>query len=72
MGRKAKCSTEEKVKAVEDYLNGIRSMSEIMNDLSRVLVRLGTGFLSISSKELLHYCQAARTNLIPKSLRLWW
>lgn len=34
MGRNAKCSTDEKVKAVEDYLNGIRSISEIMNDLS--------------------------------------
>lgn len=34
MGRKAKCSANEKVKAVEDYLNGIRSISEIMNDLS--------------------------------------
>lgn len=34
MGRKAKCSTEEKIKAVKDYLNGIRSVSEIMNDLS--------------------------------------
>lgn len=34
MGRKAKCSTEEKIKAVEDYLNGIRSVSEIMRDLS--------------------------------------
>ncbi|MCD7725374.1 MAG: helix-turn-helix domain-containing protein [Clostridiales bacterium] len=34
MGRKAKCSIEEKQKAVEDYINGIRSMSEIMDDLS--------------------------------------
>lgn len=34
MGRKVKCSTEEKIKAVEDYLNGIRSVSEIMRDLS--------------------------------------
>lgn len=34
MGRNVKCSTDEKVKAVEDYLNGIRSISEIMNDLS--------------------------------------
>lgn len=34
MGRKAKCSVEEKVKAVEDYLNGIRSISGIMKDLS--------------------------------------
>ena len=33
MGRKAKCSAEEKVTAVEDYLNGIRGISEIMNDL---------------------------------------
>jgi transposase-like protein len=34
MGRKAKCTAEEKVTAVEDYLNGIRSISEIMNDLA--------------------------------------
>lgn len=34
MGRKVKCSPEEKIKAVEDYLNGIRSISEIMDDLS--------------------------------------
>ena len=34
MGRKAKCSIEEKQKAVEDYINGIRSISEIMDDLS--------------------------------------
>lgn len=34
MGRKAKCSAEERVKAVTDYLNGIRSISEITNDLS--------------------------------------
>lgn len=33
MGRKAKCTAEEKVSAVEDYLNGIRSISEIMYDL---------------------------------------
>lgn len=33
MGRKAKCSAEEKLKAVEDYLNGIRSVADIMNDL---------------------------------------
>ena len=34
MGRKAKCTFEEKIEAVEDYLNGIRSVSEIMKDLS--------------------------------------
>lgn len=34
MGRKAKCSTDEKIKAVQDYLNGVRSVSEIMYDLS--------------------------------------
>lgn len=34
MGRNAKCSTDEKIKAVEDYLSGIRSISEIMSDLS--------------------------------------
>lgn len=34
MGRKAKCTVEEKIKAVEDYLNGIRSVADIMNDLS--------------------------------------
>ena len=33
MGRKAKCSAEEKQRAVEDYLNGIRSVADIMNDL---------------------------------------
>ena len=34
MGRKLKCTVEEKISAVEDYLNGIRSVSEIMVDLS--------------------------------------
>ena len=34
MGRKPKCTVEEKFSAVEDYLNGIRSVSEIMVDLS--------------------------------------
>ena len=34
MGRKTKCTVEEKVAAVEDYLNGTRSVSEIMVDLS--------------------------------------
>lgn len=34
MGRKAICSPEEKIKAVEDYLKGIRSISQIMDDLS--------------------------------------
>ncbi len=34
MGRKPKCTVEEKVSAVEDYLNGTRSVSEIMVDLS--------------------------------------
>ena len=34
MGRKTKCTVEEKISAVEDYLNGIRSISKIMDDLS--------------------------------------
>lgn len=34
MGRKAKCTVEEKIKAVEDYVNGLRSVAEIMSDLS--------------------------------------
>ena len=34
MGRKPKCTVEEKIAAVEDYLNGTRSVSEIMTDLS--------------------------------------
>ena len=34
MGRKPKCTVEEKVSAVEDYLNGIRTVSQIMVDLS--------------------------------------
>ena len=34
MGRKPKCTVEEKVAAVEDHLNGTRSVSEIMVDLS--------------------------------------
>lgn len=29
-----KCTVEEKISAVEDYLNGIRTISEIMVDLS--------------------------------------
>ena len=34
MGRKPKCTVEEKLTAVEDYLNGIRSVSEIKADLA--------------------------------------
>ena len=34
MGRKPKCTVEEKISAVEDYLNGKRTISEIMRDLS--------------------------------------
>ena len=34
MGRKAKCTVEEKRKAVEDYINGLRSVAEIMSDYS--------------------------------------
>jgi len=33
MVRKAKCTAKEKVTASEDYLNGIRSISEIVYDL---------------------------------------
>lgn len=31
---KPKCTAEQKVQAVEYYLNGIRGVSDIMNDLS--------------------------------------
>ena len=34
MSRKAKVSTEIKVQAVEEYLNGIKSLSEIGNELN--------------------------------------
>jgi len=34
MGRKSKCTVEEKISAVEDYLNGIKSVRDIMNELS--------------------------------------
>lgn len=34
MGRKTKCTVEEKISVVEAYLNGIRSISGIMIDLS--------------------------------------
>ena len=34
MSRKAKVSTEIKVQAVEEYLNGIKSLSEISNELN--------------------------------------
>ena len=40
MGRKLKCTVEEKVAAVEDYLNGTRSVSEIMADLSLSLIHI--------------------------------
>ena len=36
MGRKPKCRVEEKISAVEDYLNGIRSVSEIMIDFYKI------------------------------------
>ena len=41
MGRKIKASIQEKIKAVEDYLNGIHSMSQIATTLkvTRVTVR---------------------------------
>lgn len=34
MGIKCKCTADEKVNAVEDYINGIRSITEIMHDLN--------------------------------------
>ena len=34
MSRKAKVSTEIKVQAVEDYLRGIKSLTEISNELN--------------------------------------
>ena len=34
MSRKSKVSTEIKVQAVEDYLRGIKSLSEISNELN--------------------------------------
>lgn len=36
MGRKAKCTTDEKVNAVEDYINGVRSISEIMHETNLI------------------------------------
>lgn len=33
MGRKLKCTVEEKITAVEDYLQGVRSSTQICNDL---------------------------------------
>ena len=51
MGRKAKCSAEEKIKAVEDYLNGIRSVADIMNDLLISSTRSIRNWISIYKKE---------------------
>jgi hypothetical protein len=31
---KPKCTVEQKIQAVKDYLNGVRGVSDIMNDLS--------------------------------------
>lgn len=39
MCRKLKCTVEEKVAVVEDYLNGTRSVSEIMADLNLLMQR---------------------------------
>ena len=55
MGRKPKCTVEEKISAVEDYLNGIRSVSEIMVDLSKKYTnykRLDTGISKWGIKAL--------------------
>lgn len=43
MGRKPKCTVEEKISAVEDYLNGIRSVSEIMVEKYTNYKKLDTG-----------------------------
>ena len=51
MGRKAKCSAEEKIKAVEDYLNGIRSVADIMNDLLISSTRSIRNWISIYEEQ---------------------
>lgn len=44
---KPKCTAEQKVKAVEDYLNGVRGVSDIMNDLSIASTRTIRQWISV-------------------------
>ncbi|HEX9062228.1 MAG TPA: helix-turn-helix domain-containing protein [Clostridia bacterium] len=47
MGRNLKCSVEQKVQAVEDYINGVRSVADIMNDLSIASTRTIRQWISV-------------------------
>jgi len=44
---KPKCSAEQKVQAIEDYLNGVRGVSDIMNDLSIASTRTIRQWISV-------------------------
>ena len=58
MGRNSKYTFEDKVKAVEDYLNGKRSVSEIMEDLSVKSSRSIRNWIE-------HYRQHGKEALLP-------
>ncbi|MBU3114854.1 helix-turn-helix domain-containing protein [Clostridium lacusfryxellense] len=44
---KPKCPAEQKLQAVEDYLNGVRGVSDIMNDLSIASARTIRQWISV-------------------------
>ena len=68
MGRKPKCTVEEKISAVEDYLNGIRSVSEIMVDLSITSTRtIRNWILAYQNGGIEALCSP-----IPVNLKLKW
>ena len=58
MGRNSKYTFEDKVKVVEDYLNGKRSVSEIMEDLSVKSSRSIRNWIE-------HYRQHGKEALLP-------
>ena len=63
MGRKPKCTVEEKISAVEDYLNGIRSVSEIMVDLSIKSTRtIRNWILAYQNGEIEALCSVTSTH----------
>lgn len=62
MGRKTIFSAEEKIKAVEDYLNGIRSVADIMNDLLIGSTRTIRNWISIYKEQGAIALQASSKN----------
>jgi transposase-like protein len=57
---KPKCTVEQKIQAVKDYLNGVRGVSDIMNDLSIASTRTIRQWISV-------YQISGVSTFVPKS-----